>query len=170
MEPHEQQTGRKTSTYTLRPTPEQVGTMAFVLRRCRERSNAGLHERRDAWPQCSVSITAASQSAQLPEIKEERRSSAAIHAQAVQDVLSRLQRALQAFFRRVTAGRDSRRAALAQDEARPPLHRQAGWPRGRARLENGFLILSKIGRIGVRWSRPLEGTPKTSTIRREADG
>jgi putative transposase len=34
----------------------------------------------------------------------------------------------------------------------------------------GFLVLSKIGRIAVRWSRPIEGTPKTFTISREADG
>jgi putative transposase len=39
-----------------------------------------------------------------------------------------------------------------------------------ATLDNGFLVLSKIGRIAVRWSRPLEGTPKTVTISREADG
>ncbi len=31
-------------------------------------------------------------------------------------------------------------------------------------------MLSKIGRVAVRWSRPLEGTPKTVTISREADG
>jgi putative transposase len=31
-------------------------------------------------------------------------------------------------------------------------------------------VLSTIGRIAVRWSRSLEGTPKTVTIRREADG
>ena len=37
-------------------------------------------------------------------------------------------------------------------------------------LDTGFLVLSKIGRIAVRWSRPLEGTPKTVTISREADG
>jgi len=30
--------------------------------------------------------------------------------------------------------------------------------------------LSKIGRIALRWSRPIEGTPKTVTISREADG
>ncbi len=39
-----------------------------------------------------------------------------------------------------------------------------------ARLDNGFLVLSKIGRVAVRWSRPLEGTPKTVTISQEADG
>ena len=37
-------------------------------------------------------------------------------------------------------------------------------------LDPGYLVLSKIGRIAVRWSRPIEGTPKTVTIRREADG
>jgi len=36
--------------------------------------------------------------------------------------------------------------------------------------DNGFLVLSKIGRVAVRWSRPLEGTPKTVTISQEADG
>ncbi len=41
---------------------------------------------------------------------------------------------------------------------------------GGARLDNGFLVLSKLGRIAVRWSRPVEGTPKTVTISREADG
>ena len=39
-----------------------------------------------------------------------------------------------------------------------------------ATLDNGFLMLAKIGRLAVRWSRPLEGTPKTVTIRREVDG
>jgi putative transposase len=32
------------------------------------------------------------------------------------------------------------------------------------------VVLAKIGRIAVRWSRPLEGTPKTVTGSREADG
>src|SRR5690348_12434738 len=37
-------------------------------------------------------------------------------------------------------------------------------------LDGSVLSLSKIGRIAVRLHRPLEGTPKTVTIRREADG
>jgi putative transposase len=39
-----------------------------------------------------------------------------------------------------------------------------------AMVDNGFLVLSKIGRIAVRCSRLLEGTPKTVTLSREADG
>jgi putative transposase len=33
-----------------------------------------------------------------------------------------------------------------------------------------FLVLAKIGRISVHWSRPIEGTPKTITLCKEADG
>jgi putative transposase len=32
------------------------------------------------------------------------------------------------------------------------------------------LVLAKIGRIKVHWSRPLAGTPKTVTLAKEADG
>jgi putative transposase len=91
-----------------------------------------------------------------------------MHSHVLQDVLARLDRTYQAFFRRVAAGE------------------QAGFPRfkgrGRfrsftfkeygngARVENGYLVLAKIGRISVHWSRPIEGMPKTITVSREADG
>jgi putative transposase len=39
-----------------------------------------------------------------------------------------------------------------------------------ATLDNGFLVLSKIGRIAVRWSRQLQGASKTVSVSREADG
>src|SRR5258708_29287834 len=37
-------------------------------------------------------------------------------------------------------------------------------------LDHGALVLSKIGRLVVRWHRPMEGTAKTVTISQEADG
>src|SRR5262245_39959960 len=91
----DEQTVRKTYTYTytyklqptltykLQPTAEQAGAMEFVLRRCRELSNAGLQERRDAWQQCGVSITAASQSAQLPALKPVRPEYRDLHSQVL---------------------------------------------------------------------------------------
>jgi hypothetical protein len=45
----EQQQVRKTYKYKLMPTPEQERTLATVLWRCRELSNAGLQERKVAW-------------------------------------------------------------------------------------------------------------------------
>ena len=161
-------TVRKTFKYKLHPTAEQEVTMAFVLRRCRELYNAALEERREAWRMCNVRITVAGQSAQLPDIKQARPEYQDTHSQVLQDVLTRLDRAFQAFFRRVKAGETPGyprfKAGARYDSF---TYKQFG---NGATLDNGFLVLSKIGRIAVRWSRPLEGTPKTVTIRREADG
>jgi putative transposase len=164
----DQQTVRKTFKYKLKATPQQERAMGFVLRRCRELYNAGLQERRDAWQRCGVSITAASQSAQLPEIKGVRPEYHDVHSQVLQDVLTRLDRAFQAFFRRVTAGETSGYPRF-HGAARYHSFTYKQFGNG-AKLDKGFLVLSKIGRIAVRWSRPLEGTPKTITISREADG
>jgi putative transposase len=164
----DEQTVRKTYKYKLKPTPEQERAMAFVMRRCRELYNAALEERREAWQKCGVSVTAASQSAQLPAIKEVRPEYRDIHSQVLQDVLTRLDRAFQAFFRRVksseTAGYPRFHGSQRYNSF---TYKQFG---NGATLDDGFLVLSKIGRLAVRWSRPIEGTPKTVTISREADG
>jgi putative transposase len=159
---------RKTYKYELQPTPAQEQALEFVRRRCRELYNAGLQERRDAWQKRGISITAASQSAQLPAVKNVRPEYHDVHSQVLQDVLTRLDHAFQAFFRRVKAG---------EEPGYPRFHgatrynsftyKQFG---NGATLDNGFLVLAKIGRLALRWSRPLEGTPKTVTISREADG
>jgi putative transposase len=164
----DEQTVRKTYKYKLQPTAEQAGAMAFVLRRCRELYNAGLQERREAWQKCGVSITAASQSAQLPAIREVRPEYRDIHSQVLQDVLTRLDRAFQAFFRRVKAGETPGYPRFhGANRYNSFTYKQFG---NGATLDNGFLVLSKIGRLVVRWSRPLEGSPKTVTVSCEADG
>jgi putative transposase len=75
----------------------------------------------------------------------------------LQDVLTRLDRAFQAFFRRVKAGETPGYPRF-QGPARYNsfTYKQMG-EHGGARLDNGFLILSKVGRVALRWSRPLEG-------------
>jgi putative transposase len=163
-------TVRKMYKYKLKPTPEQERAMAFVLRRCRELYNAALQERKEAWQKCSVSVTVAQQSAQLPAIKEVRPEYRDIHSQVLQDVLARLDRAFQRFFARVKAG-ETRGYSRFQGVNRYNsfTYKQVD-EHGGARLDNGFLVLSKIGRIAVRWSRPLEGALKTVTLSREADG
>ena len=95
---------RKTFKYKLKTTPEQQRALAFVVRRCRERDNAALQERKEAWEKCAVSIAAASQSAQLPSIKDVRPEYRDVRSQVLQDVLARLDRAFRAFFRRVNNG------------------------------------------------------------------
>ena len=154
----ERQRARKTFKYKLMPTPEQERTLATVLWRCPELYNAGLQERRDAWQQCGVRITSAGHSAQLPAIKDVQPEYRDIHSQVLQDVLTRLDRAFHAFFRRVKAG---------QTPGYPRFHganrytsvtnKQFG---NGAALDNGLLVLSKIGRVAVRWSRSIAGPPR----------
>jgi putative transposase len=169
----DQQSVRKTYKYKLLPTPEQERTLATVLWRCCELYNAGLQERKLAWERCRVSVSFAMQSAQLPAIKEVRPEYHDIHAQVLQDVLHRLDRAFAAFFRRVQAGaRPGYPRFQGQDRYNSFTYPQVGTHGVHcgASLDGGVLRLSKIGRIRLRLHRPLAGTPKTVTIRREADG
>jgi putative transposase len=159
---------RETFKYKLKPTAEQERALAFVVRRCRELYNAALEERKEAWEKCGVSVTVASQSAQLPAIKEVRPEYRDIHSQVLQDVLTRLDRAFQAYFRRVKEGEKPGYPRF-QGESRYHSFTYKQFGNG-ATLDNSFLVLSKIGRVALRWSRPMEGTPKTVTLRREADG
>jgi putative transposase len=170
MEEQEPQAVHKTYKYKLKPTRAQEQAMEFVVRRCRELYNAALQERKAVWEKCgvSVSVTLASQSAQLPAIKEVRPEYHDIHSQVLQDVLTRLDRAFQAFFRRAKGGEKPGYPRFkGSNRYHSFTYKQVG---NGAMLDNGFLVLSKLGRIGVRWSRPLQGTPKTVTLSREADG
>jgi putative transposase len=164
----EQTTCRKTYKEKLRPTPAQERELERVLWRCRTLYNTALEQRITAWQRCHVCLTRYQQEAELKAIREAFPEYAAIHSHVLQDVLARLDTTYQAFFRRLANGE------------------QPGFPRfhgkGRyhsftyreygngARLDNGALVLSKIGRIAVRWSRPVAGTIKTVTISKEADG
>src|SRR5262249_45759010 len=151
------------------PTQEQA--LEVVLWRCRTLYNAGLEQRKTWWERGQgKSATYYQQKAELPDLKTLCPEYAEINAQVLQDVLLRLDRTFHAFFRRVAAGETLGYPRFqGQGRYNSFTYPQVG-EHGGARLDNGFLVLSKIGRIAVRWSRPLGGTPKTVTISHEADG
>ena len=158
----------KAYTYQLKPTPEQERMMAETVWRCRMLYNTALEQRITAYRRCSVSLTAYQQHAELPDLKAAFPEYGEIHSQVLQDVLARLDKTYQAFFRRVQAGQAPGFPRFqGRDRYHSFTYKQYG---NGARLDNGFLVLSKIGRVALRWSRPLEGAPKTVTISREADG
>jgi putative transposase len=161
-------TVRKAFKYKLCPTPEQEQVFGRILARCRDLYNAGLEERREAWRRRQVSVSRFQQEAQLKDIRFELPEYAEIHSHVLQDVLARLDRAFQAFFRRVKAGETPGYPRFqGRDRYHSFTYKEFG---NGAHLNNDFLVLAKIGRIAVRWSRSLEGTPKTVTISREGDG
>jgi putative transposase len=86
----------------------------------------------------------------------------------LQEVLTRLDRAFQAFFRRVQS-RETPGSPRFQGANRSTSFPDKHFGNGATR-DNGSLVLAKIGRIAVRWSRPLEGIPKTVTVAHEAEG
>jgi putative transposase len=165
----EQQNVRKTYKYRLDPTPEQEKALGVALWRCRTLYNVALEQRKMWWERGQgVGASYYQQKAELPVLKAACPEFSEIHAHVLQDVLLRLDRTFQAFFHRVNAGKTP------------------GYPRfqGRGRynsftfleygngavLDGRVLSLSKIGRIHIRLHRPLEGTLKSVTISREADG
>jgi putative transposase len=164
----EQTTCRKTYKEKLRPTPAQECALERVLWRCRTLYNVALEQRITAWRRCHVCITRYQQEAELKDIREAFPEYAAIHSHVLQDVLARLDRTYQAFFRRLAAGEQP---GFPRFQGRDRYHSFTYKEYGNgARLDNGSLVLSKIGRIAVRWSRPVQGTIKTVTISKEADG
>jgi putative transposase len=161
---------RKTFKYKLKPTPEQERRLEGVLWACRALYNTALEQRQIAYQRRGVTLSAYEQSRELPDIRATLSDYAAISAQVLQDVLARLDRAFQEFFRRVREGQTPGYPRFqGRNRYNSLTYKQVG-EHGGARLDNGLLVLSKIGRVAVRWSRPIEGTPKTATISREADG
>ena len=147
----EQQLGsaRKTFQDKLRPTPAQAQAWEAVLWRCRVRYNCALEQRRTWWGRGQgTRASYDQQKAELPDLKAAFPDDAEVNAQGLQDVLLRVERAYQAFFRRVQAG-ESPGSPRFQGRGR---YNSFTYPQvgehGGARLDNGVLVLSKIGRIG----------------------
>jgi putative transposase len=163
-----QATTHKTYKEKLRPTPAQERALDEVLWRCRDLYNTALEQRITAWQRRRVSVSRYEQEAELKAIRAAFPEYEGIHSHILQDVLARLDKAYQAFFRRVQRGE---KAGFPRFKGRNRYHSFTFKEYGNGvRLDNGFLVMSKIGRIRVYWSRPITGAPKTITISKEADG
>jgi putative transposase len=157
---------RKSFKYRLYPTRKQAERLQHTLDLCRELYNAALEERRVAWRDHGIRVNYFSQSAQLPELKEARPDLVEVYSQVLQDVLRRVEKTFQAFFRRC---RDGERPGYPRFKGynRYDSFTYPQYPSG-ASLRDNRLYLSKIGGIKVKLHRAVEGTVKTVTIKREA--
>src|SRR5215813_1745662 len=97
----EQQSIRKTFTYKLKPSSQQERMLERTLMLCRHVYNAATEERREAWQKCGVPVGYYQQKAELPGIKEAMPEYGEVNAQVLQDVVQRVDRDFQAFFRRI---------------------------------------------------------------------
>lgn len=156
----------KTFRYRLYPSEAQTKRLAATLETCRKVYNDCLAERKTAYEAEGKIIGKFEQLRHIKEIKATNPYAKGIHSHILQVVISDLDKAFQAFFRRVKQGE------------------KPGYPRfkGKGRFDsfglkefgNGFkldgrrLKISGIGRIAVRWHRKLEGTIKTVRLVRSA--
>jgi len=156
----------KAYKYRLKPSAKVIAIFQSWLALLCELYNAALQERRDAYRINHLSINYKAQANQLPEIKKDRPEFVRIHSQVIQDSLKRVESAFDGFFRRVKEGRKPGyprfRSGSRYDSFRYP---QSGFS-----LKGRKLHLSKIGKVNVHLSRPIEGEIKTCTIKREPDG
>ncbi|HEY7127460.1 MAG TPA: RNA-guided endonuclease TnpB family protein [Ktedonobacterales bacterium] len=157
---------RKTFKYRLYPTKVQEETFLFILRRCRELYNSALEERQAAYRICGVSVGYAVQCHELLEIKEAFPAYQKIGAHVLQDALRRLDKAFQAFFRRVKNGE---KPGYPRFKSKMRYHSFTFPDRERWKLVDNRLKLLGIGDVKVKLHRPIEGTIKTCTIKRDVD-
>ena len=145
---------RKTYKEKLRPTPAQERALDEVLWRCRTLYNTALEQRITAWQRCHVSVTRFQQEAELKTIRAAFPEYAAIHSHVLQDVLARLDKAYQGFFRRLANGETAGVPALPGAHPLALVHlqgvRQRCPPRERvprplqARTHRGALVVARL--------------------------
>ncbi len=130
--------------------------------------NQALAERKTAWEERQESVSYGQQSARLKDERATNPYLTATNFSSCQATLRRLDKAFQAFFRRLKSG-----------EA-------PGYPRFKGRnrfdtvefpaygdgckLDGSLVYLQHIGRVKIQLHRPVEGTIKTISFKREADG
>jgi putative transposase len=156
----------KAYKYKLKPSAKIVAVFESWLALLCELYNAALQERRAAYRINRLSINYTAQANQLPDIKKDRPELARIHSQVIQNVLKRVESAFDNFFRRVEEGQ---RAGFPRFRSRSR-YDSFTYPQTGFSLEGKKLHLSKVGKVKVHLSRPIEGEIKTCTIKREADG
>ena len=156
----------KAFKYRLYPSPAQERQLAAILETCRHWYNACLEERQTAWKERQANVSKYDQLRKVKALKVSSPYAAPVHSHILQGVVQDLDKAFTAFFRRVKSGE------------------KPGFPRfkGRNRFQsfglkeygNGFrldgrrLKVSGVGRIAVRWHRPIEGEIKTVRLLHQA--
>jgi putative transposase len=156
----------RTYKFLLEPTSRQLAALECLRELQRELYNAALEERRGSWKWNQHSVSFFDQTKELTQLRSVRPDTLAFGVTVCRGTLKRLDRAFQGFFRRCKA------------EEKPGFPRFKG-PGSFVSLQwgdrNGWafdedakrLRLYGIGHVKVRLHRPIKGTPKTITIRRE---
>src|SRR5262245_22474042 len=157
---------RKAFQFRLNPTKKQARILEMHLHLCRWLYNELLSQRKLAFEELDISLTKYQQLMFLPELKIEKQELDQIHSQVLQNVIDRLDKSFQGFFRRCKAGE---KAGFPRFRG---MHRYDSFcfPQSGFKVDGKELKLSKIGNIRIKMHRPIEGKIKTCTLRQSPSG
>jgi putative transposase len=163
---------QRTFKYRLYPTVGQAERLEEQLSFNQRLYNAALEQRRSLWRDHGVSVSYNDQARQLTELRREAGAAPqGMNCWAQQEALKRLDRAFQAFFRRVkrgeTPGYPRFRAAARYDTITWSFSGNAGGVKLDERLH-----LQGIGAVKVKWDRrvPEDATLKQVRVTRHGSG
>lgn len=158
--------GMKAFKYRLYPTASQKRQLLHQLAVTRSWYNMCLGERKVMWEYEQQPIGKYEQLSHVKHFKKTFRQASDVHSHALQVATADLDEAFKAFFRRVKSGET------------PGFPRFKGYQRwhsfGFKEYGNGFKLDGRrlrvfgVGRIRVRWHRPVEGKIKTCRILHKA--
>jgi putative transposase len=154
--------------YPLYPTASQESSLRAALVACQQVYNAALEQRISAYKKQNKQVTKFDQYKDLTELRGSDEAFGRVAAVILRSPLFRLDRAYQAFFRRLKAGQ------------------KAGFPRFRSRarydsfsfpcqpgakvVKGNLVRIPSIGHVKFRCYRPLRGRALEAHVRRTAKG
>lgn len=156
----------KTYKYRLYPTKKQIQKLEWTLDKCRVLYNSCLLDRRNHYEQTGKGLSRIAQQVILKNDKDKFKFLTDIHSQVLQDVLFRVDKAFQSFFRRVKTGQKPGYPRF-KNEGR---YDSITYPQEPAfQITEQGLKLSKIGTVRIKLHRSIPGMIKTCVIKRKID-
>ena len=165
---------RKTYLFRIYPTHKQSNTLEQWLGLCCQLYNAALDERTSAYRMAGVSLSYEHQCAELPECKHVRPDLHDVPSQVLQDVVKRVDLALDNFFRRVQQGQKPGyprfKSRFRYDSMTFKQYQNSFAVISGTKKHKGTLVLAKLGPVKMVLHRPIKGTPKTAIVKRTPTG
>ena len=155
---------RKAYRFRIYPTRKQLQALNGQLEAASQLYNAALEQRRTAWKRSRTSLGCLDQASELKDLRASSIPTPANYS-ACQDVLRRLDKAFQAFFRRLKDG-DKPGFPRFRSKDRYDSLTFPSYGDGCRIREGGKLYLQGVGELRVKWHREIKGKVKTVTLRR----
>lgn len=150
---------QKSYKFRLYPTKQQEVTLNKTLDVCRYIYNEFLADRRNAYERCNQGLSSMEQLYQVQYLEFD----IDVHSQVKQDVIRRLGKSFDNFFRRCKNG--DAKAGYPRFKGKK-IYNSFTYPQSGFSISGKKLKLSKIGEIKIVQHREIEGKIKTCTIRR----